>query len=69
MPSHDDVLYVTHDYYVNVISKTQLMLATARFAKYCKKENVVFATPKDYDHYGFQNPEANYLKAEKAIRE
>ena len=30
---HDEVLYVTHDYYANVIAKTKLMQLTAEFNK------------------------------------
>ena len=26
-----------------------------------KKANLVFATPVEYDHYGYSNPEQNYL--------
>ena len=55
----DHVLYVTHDYYTAVTSKTRLMELVAQVSK--KRNNVVYATPVEYDHFGFTNPEANYL--------
>lgn len=39
----DDVLYITHDYYLNVVSKTKLMELTATVCK--KRKNLYFVTP------------------------
>lgn len=63
---HDDVLFVTHDYYTNVISKTKLMEHTANICK--NRKYLYFATPVEYDHFGFANPEENYNKAENKVR-
>ena len=39
-------------------------------AEVCRKrERLYFATPVEYDHFGFSNPEANYLKAHNKVRE
>lgn len=39
-------------------------------AEICKaRKNVYFATPVEYDHFGFQNPEANYLSSHNKVRE
>lgn len=38
------------------------------FAQVCqKRDNLYFATPVEYDHYGFANPQANYNEAEKNV--
>ena len=34
-----------------------------------QRNHVVFATPAEYDHYGFDNPESNYLSAQKKVQE
>jgi hypothetical protein len=34
-----------------------------------QKERLVFATPIEYDHYGFKNPEQHYLDCQQRIRE
>ena len=34
-----------------------------------QKERLVFATPIEYDHYGFKNPEQHYLDCQQKIRE
>jgi len=47
-------MYVTHDYYTNVVSKTKLMELTAQ--AFAKRKYLYFATPMEYDHYGFYNP-------------
>lgn len=41
--NHDDVLFVTHDYYSHVTAKTRLMELTASICK--DKKNLYFATP------------------------
>ena len=64
---HSDVLFVTHDYYQHVTSKTKLMELTAEACR--KRDRVYFATPVEYDHFGFENPETNYLKAHNKVRE
>ena len=65
--SHSDVLFVTHDYYQHVTSKTKLMALTAQACK--KRDHVFFATPVEYDHYGFENPDHHYRQAEMKVRE
>ena len=64
--SHSDVLFVTHDYYQHVTSKTKLMQLTAEACRkvlsyFIQRNNVVFATPVEYDHFGFDTPDGNYL--------
>lgn len=54
----DEVLYVTHDYYENVAAKTKLMELTAEACK--NRKHLYFATPVEYDHFGYANPEAKY---------
>ena len=54
----DDVLYVTHDYYEGVTSKTRLMELTAEACQH--RKHLYFATPAEYDHFGFAHPEAHY---------
>ena len=34
-----------------------------------KRSNLFFATPVEYDHFGFQNPQANYQEAENRVFE
>ena len=34
-----------------------------------KRNNVLFATPVEYDHFGFDNPENNYLLAQNKVHE
>jgi hypothetical protein len=63
--NYDDVLYVTPDYYESVTSKTKLMELTAEA---CKHRNYLyFATPAEYDHFGFANPESHYIDSEKKV--
>lgn len=50
----DDVLFVTHDYYQSVTSKTKLMRMVAEVCK--KRSHLFFATPVEYDHFGYANP-------------
>lgn len=64
---HQDVLFVTHDYYQHVTSKTKLMELTAEVCQ--KRENLYYATPVEYDHFGFNNPHANYTAAQKKVNE
>lgn len=52
--SYDDVLFVTHDYYDNVTSKTKLMENVAEVCS--KRKYLYFATPVEYDHFGYANP-------------
>lgn len=33
-----------------------------------QKSHLFFATPVEYDHYGFANPEKNYLEAQEHVR-
>jgi hypothetical protein len=33
-----------------------------------QKQRLVFATPIEYDHYGFNNPEQNYLNSQQRVR-
>ena len=47
----DDVLYVTHDYYNAVTSKTKLMELTAQANK--NRNTLFFATPVEYDHFSY----------------
>lgn len=61
------MLFVTHDYYHHVTSKTKLMELTAQVCK--SRSNLYFATPVEYDHFGFDNPDANYMKAHNKVRE
>lgn len=59
--SYDDVLYVTHDYYESVVSKLKFM---ETFAEVCRKRSYVYyATPAEYDQYGYPNPEHKYSQA------
>lgn len=62
---YDDVLYVTHDYYENVTSKTRLMQLTALACKF--RNHLYFATPVEYDHFGYANPEDNYNSSEDKV--
>lgn len=64
--TYDDLLFVTHDYYQAVTSKTKLMELTAQTARH--RKNLYFATPAEYDHFGYQNPEANYLEYEEIVQ-
>lgn len=32
------------------------------------RKNLFFATPIQYDHFGYKNPEQNYLEAEKIVQ-
>ena len=64
---HGDVLFVTHDYYATVSSKLKLMEVTANANK--KREHLFFATPVEYDQFGYQNPEQRYQEAENKVRE
>jgi hypothetical protein len=50
----DDVLFITHDYYETVVSKTHLMELTATICK--NRKFLYFATPIEYDHCGFDSP-------------
>lgn len=61
----DDVLCVTHDYYDNVTSKTRVMEVTARAWR--SRNYLYYASPAEYDHFGYANPEANYAEAEKKV--
>lgn len=63
--NYDDVLYVTHDYYQSVTSKTKLMELTAEACRY--RKYLYFATPAEYDHFGYANPESHYTDAEKKV--
>lgn len=56
---------MTHDYYENVTSKTKLMEHTAVANK--NRKYLYFATPVEYDHFGYANPESNYSKAEQKV--
>eukprot|EP00919_Chromeraceae_sp_WS-2016_P034039 GHVR01080612.1.p1 GENE.GHVR01080612.1~~GHVR01080612.1.p1 ORF type:complete len:122 (+),score=10.71 GHVR01080612.1:3742-4107(+) len=66
--THDDVLYVTHDYYSHVTSKTKMMQLTADYLQAAKKSHAYFATPVEYDHYGFSHPEQNYSLAQTTTK-
>lgn len=69
-----DVLFVTHDYYTNVTSKTKLMRLVAEYGKTVilsiiwQRSHLFFSTPVEYDHYGYANPEQNYLQAQNDVR-
>ena len=64
--NYDDVLFVTHDYYTSVVSKTKLMEFTGSLCS--NRKYLYFATPVEYDHYGYTNPEQNYLQSEKIVQ-
>lgn len=64
---YDDVLYVTHDYYSHVTSKTKLMSIVAEICH--KRPRLFFATPVEYDHFGYANPTTTYLEAHNKVIE
>lgn len=35
---------------------------------YMKRSQLLFATPVEYDHYGYANPEQNYLTAQQEVQ-
>lgn len=61
------MLYVTHDYYTAVTAKTRLMELTAEVCG--RRDRVYFATPLEYDHFGYASPVENYLGAERRVLE
>ena len=36
---------------------------------FIQRNNVVFATPVEYDHFGFDTPDGNYLEAQRKVQE
>ena len=64
---HDDVLYVSHDYFQTVTSKLRLMELTALANK--TRNNLYFATPVEYDQFAYSNPEERYLAVQSKVME
>ena len=64
--SHDDVLYVSHDYYSTVTSKLRMMHHTVQANK--DRSHLYFATPVEYDQFGDNLSEIKYQEAEANVK-
>lgn len=63
-----DLLFITHDYAKNVLSKTTLVKEVAEGAKHSEGKTLLYVAPAEYDSYYFKDPYREYLNGETVLK-